>query len=317
MAIVTTAKISEKHQEHFKSQFPQLNWIFCESLEQAQAFSNSAEVLITYGEDLSMDVMREFDKLKWIQVISAGVEKMPLQDLEQSGIVITNARGIHRTPMSEYTLGIMLSHTRRLHTFFAQQQQSNWDRSPRIEELAGKTLGILGAGAIGGEIAHKAKVFGMQVYGLNQGGQLLPDYDRMFTLEQLDQILIESDYVVIILPLTPETKDLIGERELRLMKSNAVLINIARGAILEEAALIRALNENWIEAAYLDVFIEEPLPKEHPFWTLRNCWITPHVSGRSPHYMNRALAIFEQNLKYFLEGDMNKFMNRVSATKGY
>lgn len=317
MAIVTTAKIGNKHQENLKQKFPHLEWIFCESLEQAISFGEKAEVLVTYGEDLTSESIQLFPVLQWIQVISAGVERMPLRALEQQGVIVTNARGIHRTPMAEYTLGLMLDHSRRFQAFFAQQREQLWDRSPRIDELAGKTLGILGAGAIGSEIARKAKVFDMHIMGLNQSGKVEPYFDQMYTLQGLDHMLSTSDYLVIILPLTPQTQQLIGERELRLLKSSAVLINIARGAIVDENALVKALRERWIEAAYLDVFIEEPLPSNHLFWTLDNCWITPHISGRSPHYMNRALAIFEQNLEHYMSGQKPQMINLVSAAKGY
>ncbi len=317
MAVVTTAKISVKHQNYLKLIFPYIDWIFCESLEEALPYGKDAEILVTYGEDLDTEVLKKLSSLKWVQVISAGVERMPLKALEDQGVIVTNARGIHRTPMSEYTLGLMLSHTRRLQTFVTQQQKQVWDRSPRIDELAGKTLGILGAGAIGSEIARKAQAFDMHVIGLNQSGKAEPNFDQMNTINELDHILTVSDYVVVVLPITEATKNLIGERELRLMKSSAVLINIARGAIIEESALIKALSEGWIEAAYLDVFDEEPLPNSHPFWTLENCWITPHISGRSPHYMNRALSIFEQNLHEYINGHLEKLHNRVSAQKGY
>lgn len=317
MAIVTSAKISNKHQEHLKTKFPSLEWRFCDALDAALLYSEDAEILITYGEDLNSDILTQLPNLKWIQVISAGVERMPLQALEDRGIIVTNARGIHRTPMSEYTLGVMLNHSRRMQYFVEQQQKQVWDRSPRINELAGKTLGILGAGAIGSEIARKAKTFDMNVLGVNQSGKVERNFDQMYTLQQLDHILAVSDYIVIVLPITPTTTNLIGERELRLMKSSAVLINIARGAIVQDEALIRALSENWIEAAYLDVFVEEPLPSNHPYWTLNNCWITPHISGRSPHYMNRALAIFEQNLHVYIRGDVEQLHNRVNVQKGY
>lgn len=317
MIIASSAKMSSKHQEHLQQEFPLHTWYFGESLDEALMHAAHSDILITYGEDITEDIIAQFPQLKWIQVISAGVERMPLQALQQKDILVTNARGIHRTPMAEYTLGVMLQHVRRLPEFFGNQKQQHWDRSPRIDELAGKTVGILGAGAIGSEIARKAQAFDMHVIGMNQSGEVVPHFDEMYSFAQMDTILQQSDYVVVILPHTPKTVGIIGERELRLMKPTAVLINIARGTIVSEDALHTALQEQWIEAAYLDVFTAEPLPADHPLWTAPNCWITPHISGRSPHYMARALAIFEQNLHLFTQGEQARMLNFVSASKGY
>lgn len=316
MNIVFTAKLSEKHQMRLQEQYSDLKWNFCESMEEALS-DPSAQVLVTYGEDITQDVIERFSQLRWIQVLSAGVDKMPLRDLDARDIIITNARGIHRTPMAEYTIGVMLSHVRRKYTFYELQKQQLWDRSPRIDELAGKTLGILGAGAIGSEIARKAKAFDMHVIGMNQSGKNAQYFDEMVTFAQIDHMLSVSDFVVVVLPLTSETHNMIREEHFRQMKSTSVFINIARGAVIDERALMKALEEGWIAAAYLDVFAEEPLPQNHPLWTLPNCWITPHISGRSPLYMSRALQIFEHNLDQFIAGHLSNMINRVDTVKGY
>lgn len=317
MKVVSSAKISEKHQQHLRIRFPEVKFTFCENVGQAVEAASDADVLITYGEDLNVDWVERFPKLKWIQVISAGVEKLPLSHLHDKGILVTNAKGIHKIPMAEFTLGIMLQHVRRSFVFYDQQKKSEWDRSPRIDELAGKTVGIIGAGAIGGEIARKAKAFDVKVLGYNRSGEHPEHFDQIYTGEQLKEILSLSDFVVVILPLTPSTKKLIGAEELRAMKNDAVLINIARGLVIDENALITALQEKWFAGAYLDVFSEEPLPKDHPFWKLDNCWITPHVSGRSPHYMTRALDIFMHNISKYLEGRIGEMLNQIDCIKGY
>lgn len=317
MIVASSAAISERHQQRLSALFPQHSFLFCKDIGEVLDYRNEVEILLTYGEDLTAEDIEKFPRLKWIQVLSAGVERLPFQALETRNIWVTNARGIHRVPMSEYTLGLMLHHVRRFDTFFANQQKAVWDRSPRVDELAGKTVGILGAGAIGSEIARKAKIFDMKVIGLSRTGESQAYYDQLFGRDQLEIFLNQSDFVIVILPLTPETKGFLGERELKMMKKGSVLINIARGAVIEEEALIKALNEEWIAAAYLDVFIEEPLPETHPFWKLKNCWITPHVSGRSPHYMSRALEIFIRNLHLFQEGNHREMENIIDLNRGY
>lgn len=141
-------------------------------------------------------------------------------------------------------------------------------------------------------------------------------FDEMVPRSDMDKVLTESDFVVVIVPLTPDTIQMIGERELRLMKPTAWLFNIARGDVVEEEALVRALNEEWIGGAVLDVFAEEPLPEEHPLWLAKNCLLTPHISARSPKYMERAMHIFFQNLHTYQNGNRN-YINQIDPVKGY
>ncbi|CCQ94053.1 D-isomer specific 2-hydroxyacid dehydrogenase NAD-binding protein [[Clostridium] ultunense Esp] len=317
MKIASSAKMSEKHQNELRETYPGLHFSFFSSMEEVMSKAGDLEVLLTYGDDLSDERLSRMPRLKWIQVLSAGLDKMPLEALEKRNILVTNARGIHGIPMSEYTLGVMLYHVRRFGIVYEHQKERVWDRSIRVDELEGKRLGIIGAGAIGTEIARKARLFGMEVIGLSRSGTPLPEYDRVVNREGLPQLLAESDFVVLVAPLTPETYKMMGEKEFRGMKREAVFINIARGALVDEKALVKAMEEKWIAACYLDVFTEEPLPPDHPFWGLPNCWITPHMSGLSPRYMERALRIFTYNLTRYLNGEYGEMKNRIHFTKGY
>ncbi len=184
-----------------------------------------------------------------------------------------------------------------------------------LDELAGKTLGIIGLGSIGMEIARKGKCFGMNVIGIKKTHENVRWVDEVYTPENLDIVLGESDYLVLCVPATDETKNLIGERELKKMKISAYLINIARGDVIDENALIRALKEKWIAGAAIDVTREEPLSPDSPLWELDNLIITPHVAGSSPYYWDRAVDIFVENLKRFFQGE--ELINVVDWDRGY
>ncbi|MCF6095328.1 D-2-hydroxyacid dehydrogenase [Microaerobacter geothermalis] len=316
MNVLFTAKLSQKHQNKLQEQFPQVQFFFFEHMDQALDLLDKAHIVVTYGEDLTEHLVLPLKQLKWVQVISAGLDKMPLSTLEKKEVWVTNVSGIHAIPMAEYTLGILIQLVRRFPVFYDLQKEKKWDRSVRVGEIYGKTIGILGTGAIGKEIARRAKAFGMRVLGLNRSGKEVSDVDQMFSRDQIEQLLKESDFVVVITPLTKETRGLIGEKELTAMKPSAYLINIARGEVVDESALIRGLKEKKIAGAVLDVFSEEPLPKSHPFWELENCFITPHVSGRSPYYMERALDIFIKNLDLFLRGN-RELINLIPKGRGY
>ncbi|MGZ4112019.1 MAG: D-2-hydroxyacid dehydrogenase, partial [Tumebacillaceae bacterium] len=269
------------------------------------------------GEDLTDEIIERCTALKWIQVISAGLELMPFAAIAKRGdILVTNARGIHILPMAEYALGMILLFSRRFLDMYQNQLQRNWDRSVRIDELGDQTLGVIGAGAIGSEIAKRAQAFGMHTLGVATTKREQPYFDEMFDRSEMDEVLKRSDFVVVVTPLTPQTEGLIGAREIGLMKQTAVLINIGRGQVVEEAALLHALQERTIRGAGLDVFVEEPLPADHPFWGLDNCVLTPHVSARSPKYMERAQEIFRRNLEAFLGGE-GELINVIDVEKGY
>lgn len=320
MRIVSTAKISSKHQMNLTNGFPSHSFSFNDQLHlTSKADLEQADILITYGEDVTSELISEMPQLKWVQVISAGLELIPFEILQERSILLTNARGIHRIPMSEYTLGMILQLARQHYAFYEQQKERNWDRTTlRIDEIYGRTLGIVGLGAIGGEIAKKAKAFGMNVLGLRRraGDIAETEYiDEFIPVEEKQRIFREADYVVLLLPHTPETEHFVGADELALMKESAYLINIARGKIVDEAALVQALEQRKIAGAVLDVFQEEPLPTEHPFWHLDNVILTPHVSGRSPRYMERALEIFTHNLRHYPEQE--DMQNVIPLSRGY
>jgi phosphoglycerate dehydrogenase-like enzyme len=265
-------------------------------------------------------------RLRWLQFPGAGVDSLATTGLldANSDVLVTTAAGVHAETISEYVFGSMLMFNRNWPQMVRLQDEHVWARSATWyhlggRELAGQTLGIIGLGNIGRRIAQLGRAFGMRVLGtrrsIHYSGDQEPDVDQSFPPEQLHELLRLSDYVVISVPLTRETVKLIGETELRIMRPNTYLVNIARGQVIDEQALISALREGWIAGAGLDVTEEEPLPSESPLYSMPNVILTPHISGNSAHYDTRLAALFADNLKRYRIGQ--QLQNRYEPSRGY
>ena len=265
-------------------------------------------------------------RLRWLQFPGAGVDSLATTGLldANSDVLVTTAAGVHAETISEYVFGSMLMFNRNWPQMVRLQDEHVWARSATWyhlggRELAGQTLGIIGLGNIGRRIAQLGRAFGMRVLGtrrsIHYSGDQEADVDQSFPPEQLHELLRLSDYVVISVPLTRETEKLIGETELRTMRPNTYLVNISRGRVIDEQALIRALREGWIAGAGLDVTEEEPLPSESPLYSMPNVILTPHISGNSAHYDTRLAALFADNLKRYRIGQ--QLQNRYEPSRGY
>ncbi len=252
--------------------------------------------------------------LRWVHTVSAGVDHVLFPELAESDVVLTNASGVFNTPIAETVLAYMLAVVKRLPEFLKQQSGRRWEKLD-LRELRGLTVGIVGLGDIGGEVARLCKAFGMHVLGLRRHPRPHPHADEVLPSDRLHDLLRRSDFVVISCPLTEETRGLIGRAELVAMKSDAWLINIARGGIVDEAALLEALQERRIGGACLDVFSEEPLPEDSPFWDLPNVIITPHNSWNSPRIEEREIGLFLENLRRYVAGE--PLVNVVDKGRGY
>lgn len=316
MKIVSSAQMSEKHRVELKKRYPEADFYFFENMNQAVEDLKTADVLITYGLDLTKEIVNQCTHLKWIQVISAGINELPLDIINEKKILLTNAKGIHHIQMSEYTIGVIFQLSRKMNEIYKNQLKKKWE-VVRFAEMYGSTIGIVGLGSIGQGIAEKAKAFNMKVIGMNTDGRAVPYVDKVFKPNQLKELMAESDYIVIIVPLTPDTYHLIGQEELHAMKETAYIINIARGEVIDEEALISKLKNKEIAGAVLDVFSKEPLPEDHPFWTLDNCIITPHLSGKSPNYLKRAIELLMYNMDYYRKNEISKMKNVVDSDKRY
>jgi phosphoglycerate dehydrogenase-like enzyme len=283
----------------------------------------AVEILCSYN--LPADLLERAPKLRWLQNPGAGLERLrPLKVLDPgSRVIVTSASGIHETQISEYVIGSMLVFNRSWPEMVRLQDQHSWPGHSdsthlRQRELSNATLGIVGLGHIGRSIAKLARAFGMKILGTRfsaHAGEQDPDVDRLYPFDELHKLLAQSDYIVLSVPLTDRTEKMIGEPELRAMRKNAYLVNIARGAVIDEDALMRALKEGWIAGAGLDVAVNEPLPADSPLYTTPNLILTPHISGASEHYNERLAALFAENLRRYQAGQ--PLLNQYDPEKGY
>ena len=272
---------------------------------------------IMFGARLPNNVLIRAPRLKWVQMMGAGVERVLNPDMVKSSVIMTNVSGIHAVPISEYIMCVMLMFVKQMPTCSQLKQEKKWKRC-NTTVLHGKTIGVVGLGHIGRELARLSKCFGMKVIATRRSAteESKARYvDKLISRHGLPELLSESDFVALTLPLTAETTHLIGEKELHLMKPTAFLINIGRGNIIDEEALIRGLEEHWIAGAGLDVFAREPLPEDSKLWTLPNVILTPHISGEMDNLFSQATSVFTENLKRFIEG--KRLFRVVNKKRGY
>ncbi|MFC4319853.1 D-2-hydroxyacid dehydrogenase [Litchfieldia salsa] len=317
MFILSTVKPTDAIIGELKDSFRSETFLFYPNIKEAEGDLPKADILITLGEDLTPDLIAKATKLKWVMVVSAGLEKMPFEALKDRNIMVTNARGIHKIPMAEYTFSMILQVAKQTKQLYELEKQKIWDRTlVQTFELGGKTLGILGVGAIGGEIARLGKAFNMKVIGVNRSGNAHQNIDEMYAMEKLDEFLQEADCIVSVLPSTNETTYLLTESHFRSMKSNAIFINVGRGDLVKDSVLVKVMREKQIAHAILDVFETEPLPPTHPFWSMDNVTVTPHISSITKNYMPRAFEIFRENLKVYNNGE-GTYINLIDLDRGY
>ncbi len=277
--------------------------------EEAAALIGEAEIL--YAWNFPGHLLAHASRLRWIQVMGAGVERVLVPELPPR-VIVTRAAGVFGSWMAEYTLGWCLWVSQRIDLFRAQQGERRWAPADPLR-LRGTTLCIVGLGDIGRHLARAARCLGMRVVGVTRSGRGVREALRVYRTGAIKAALGRADFVVLTVPLSPETLGLIGRRELGAMKPSAWLINIARGPVLDETALLEALGERRIGGAVLDVFDQEPLPPEHPLWALDNVAITPHIAG--PSTPAEIAPIFNDNLRRYLAG--RPLRHVVDRARGY
>ena len=260
-------------------------------------------------------------KLRWIHTGAAGVASLLHPELAEHDIVLTNSAGVHAEPMAETVLAMILHFARGLDHAVRAQARSEWrsdlyeGTDSGVREIAGATLGIVGLGGIGRAVARRAHALGMDVIATRRSSSAVEDVTILRGENALGELLSKSDYVVLTVPATSQTHTLIGAAELGLMRRDAVLVNVARGTVVDESALITALQERRLRGAALDVFGREPLPPDNPLWTLDNVLITPHISATSPRYWEREGELMLDNLRRYLDG--RELRNVVDVSAGY
>ncbi|UCH08182.1 MAG: D-2-hydroxyacid dehydrogenase, partial [Deltaproteobacteria bacterium] len=258
----------------------------------------------------SDELVGQAKRLKWVQSMATGVDFFLNLPSLPKDVLLTSSRGMHGPQMSEMTILFMLALNRRFQDNILNQNKKIWDRWPgRL--LWQKKVAILGIGVVGQAIAEKCKAFGMTVYGIDTVKREVQAVDHFLGPEQLTEVLGEVDYFVNVVPLTPETKKMVGAKEFSAMKPSAFYISAGRGDTVDEEALIEALSTGKIAGAGMDVFSTEPLPKESPLWGMKNVIITPHIGGLSDVYIDQMLPIFEENLRRFLRGERRNLVNLI------
>lgn len=273
------------------------------------------KIMITYGIEEDWKTLDKMPNLEWIQVFQTGIEQVPVKEIKKRNIKLTNVRGIYGTPMAEYVMSLILYDIRDIGRFIQNKKLKKYDRDGLVDEVGNKTIGIFGTGVIGIEVAKKAQVFDMNVLGFNTSGRPVEHFDQTFTWDRKDELIEQCDFIVMLLPLVEETYHFLGEKEFNIMKENAYVINVGRGPLIKESALLQALEKNDIKGAALDVFYEEPLPKTSPIWDAEKLIITPHLSGKTIYFFDRCISIFRENYHAFKENKAMKFT--VDFGKGY
>lgn len=287
-----------------------------EAFESAAANADVLLTTVSKTEPLRT-VMRMAPKVRWIHSLSAGVENTLFPELIESPLPLTNSRGVFSRSLGEFAVAAMLFFAKDLRRMVRNQQARRWEQFD-VEELHGRTLGIIGYGAIGRAAAVRAHAFGMTIIGVRRRPELSQTdaiLDEIHSFDRCQDVMARSDYVVAAAPLTPETRGLIDEQHLRAMKPSSVIMNLGRGPVIAEAALIRALNENWIRGAALDVFDEEPLPENHAFWGMENVLLSPHCADHTATWLFEAMDFFVDNFKRFEAGE--PLANIVDKGAGY
>ena len=260
-------------------------------------------------------------KLKWIHFGSAGIEDSLFSSLLKSKTIITNSSGIHADPVSEFVMARILYFAKQFNScekFYKNREWNQWEIAKKMQNLKNKTIGIIGFGSIGKAIASKAKSFGMRIIATRRLQKKIENkksIDYLIPLTNLDFLLKESDYIIISCPLTKMTRGMISENEFKKMKKTSYIINIARGPIVDESYLIKNLKENKIAGAALDVFDQEPLPKNNELFKLDNVLLSPHISGNFPNYNELVMNIFKDN--YYRFENKKPLKNRVCKKRLY
>ena len=270
-------------------------------------------VLVAIPEMLDQSILDRFPNLEWLQTITAGID--PLIGLDLHGIALSTMGGVHAPQMSELAFLYMLAFARDVRTILARQAAAQWVRSPQ-RLLAGAQVVIVGVGRIAESLARRCRAFEMRVTGVSGSRSEAPGFDRVVGRDRLTEAAAVADYLIVIAPYTPDNHHLVSRAVIDALPRTAVLINIARGAVVDEAALIDALQANRIAGAGLDVFEQEPLPPRHVLWTLPNVLLTPHIGGVSANLVEQLAPLLEENLGRWLAAPRRPLVNAVDPTSG-
>lgn len=306
--------------ERLQQEFSQHHFVQLQNDDRVPEEIIDADVLI--GSSLRPQHFLMANKLRWIHSPAAAVHQLMYPELLQSSVVLTNSTGIHGPVVAEHAIAVLLAMAKRLPQAMQYQAKREWSQNqlwhgqPKPREVADATVAVVGMGGIGREFTARAKAFGMKVLAIRETPGKGPDgADAVYSSAQIDEVLPQSDYVLLCTPVTPATTGIMNAARLNRMKPDAYLINVARGPLIDEAALVNALKERRIAGAALDVFMEEPLPSDSPFWSLDNMLITPHTAAVTDRLWERHYVHIADNLHRFFAGQ--PVLNQVNKQRGY
>ena len=312
--------IPATHVEQLRTRFPHITFVHSTTRESDIELAVDADV--AFAIVLSKEAVARASRLQWLHCSGHAVGHFPLADLAARGIVVTNSRGIQAVPIAEHVMACLLALARKLPETMRDQQQCVWRPNVYVGEaspwlLAGRTIGLIGVGTIGEAIAARARAFGMRVVGMrrNPARGIPAGFDEVVGPAQRNRLLAAADVVVLAAPLTAETHRLLDAAAIAAMKPGAIVVNVARGQLIDEGALAEALEAGRLGGAVLDVFSSEPLAADSPFWSLPNVIVTPHNSGFRTGHFEAVIDLFSENLKRFERGV--ELLNRVDLETGY
>lgn len=297
------------YEKYLKPRHPELNITTVGTREEALKLAPNADILLAFGPQVRKDFFQHAPKLKWVFSLGTGTDGITDSPLLDKNVVVTAVRGIHGAPISEMAFLMMLALARDLRRIERQRGEKSWSRYPGAL-LDKKTVGILGVGAIAEDLAPRCKAFGMRVVGISRTKRPIPGFDKIYSRAEIVQAAAELDYFVLLVPLEGDTRNIVSDAVLQAMKPTSYLINLARGGVLDEDALLRALNAKTIAGAHLDALATEPLPASSPLWSMGNVFITPHIGGFSDQYVIEAAKQFETGLAAFAAGKPDEMLNR-------
>jgi len=310
MLLAMPVEVSKQYFARLRATFPELTIDLVDHHSKVGPYIRNADILVTFAPMLTDEVLRQAENLKWVQALGTGVDNLVDLPSLRRGVIVTNIKGIHGAAVSEATIMAMLGLSRDLPRAIRNQDHQLWERKP-ASLLEGKCVGVLGIGMIAKALAPRCKALGMTVVGITSSERTVAGFDRMYTREQLISAVRELDYLVVLIPYSSATRGIVDAALLSAMKPTSYLVNLARGEVVDEQALIAALESGRIAGAALDVFKQEPLPEGHPFWSMKNVIVTPHLGGFFDGYADRALPVVEENIRRFLAGDTAKMTNIV------
>lgn len=300
-----------EYRDRLRAEFPQIKVDLVDHFSKVDPFITDTDVLITFPAMITDEVLRKARRLKWVQALGTGLDGLIDLPSLRHDVVITSVRGIHGAPLSEAALLSMLALARQLPRAIRAQDQRRWERWPSVL-LKGKAVGILGIGAIAIELAPRCKALGMRVVGISSAPQRKPTgFDALRHRDELAAAVADLDFLVLLTPLTAQTRHIIDARILAAMKPTSFLINIARGGVVNEDDLVVALRDGRIAGAALDALEQEPLPEDHPLWSAGNVIITAHLAGYNDEYVDDAMPVIVHNMRCFLAGRMGEMIHRA------